>query len=88
MLKVGVIGCGAIGTEICRAIDRGIVKAHLVAVHDRSRDNCERLMTSLDKKPAISPPDEMISNADIIVECASAQAVREFGVNILESGKT
>ena len=87
MLKVGVIGCGAIGTEICRAIDRGIVKAHLVAVLDRSRDNCERLMTSLDKKPAISLPDEMISNADIIVECASAQAVREFGVNILESGK-
>ncbi|MBU3967684.1 MAG: aspartate dehydrogenase [Euryarchaeota archaeon] len=87
MLKVGVIGCGAIGIEICRAIDRGIVKAQLSAVHDRSIENCEGLLASLVNKPAILPPDEMISNADIIVECASAQAVREFGVNILEMGK-
>jgi aspartate dehydrogenase len=87
MLKVGVIGCGAIGIEICRAIDRGFVKAQLAAIYDRSRENCERLLASLVKKPAILPPDKMISSADIIVECASAQAVREFGVNILESGK-
>ncbi len=87
MLKVGVIGCGAIGTEICRAMDRGLVKAQLSAIYDRSNENCERLLASLGKKPAILPPDEMISKADIIVECASAQAVREFGVNILESGK-
>ncbi len=87
MLKVGVIGCGAIGTEVCRAIDRGLVNAHLAAVYDRSIENCKGLLASLDKKPAILPPDELISSSDIIVECASAQAVREFGVNILESGK-
>lgn len=87
MLKVGVIGCGAIGTEICRAIDRGLVKAQLFAIHDRSRENCEGLMASLSKKTAILPPHEMISKVDIIVECASAQAVREFGENILEMGR-
>lgn len=87
MLNVGVIGCGAIGTEICRAVDRGLIKAKLAAIYDRSTENCKRLMASLDKKPAILPPDEMIPKVDIIVECASAQAVREFGVNILESGK-
>ncbi|GFO97265.1 aspartate dehydrogenase [groundwater metagenome] len=87
MLKVGVIGCGAIGTEVCRAIDSGLVKAQLAAVHDRSRENCERLLAALGKKPAILPPYELISSADIIVECASAQAVSEFGANVLESGK-
>ncbi|MDP3103008.1 MAG: aspartate dehydrogenase [Candidatus Methanoperedens sp.] len=87
MLKVGVIGCGAIGTEVCMAIDRGLVNAQLSAIYDRSGENCERLLASLGKKPAILPPDELISSADMIVECASAQAVREFGVNVLESGK-
>ncbi len=86
MLKVGVIGCGAIGTEICGAIDRGLIKAQLEAIYDRSMENCKRLLDSLDKKPAILSPDEMISEADIIVECASGQAVREFGIKILESG--
>ena len=87
MLKVGVIGCGAIGTEVCMAIDRGVVNAQLAAVHDRSGENCERLLAALGKKPAISSPDELISSADIVVECASAQAVREFGAAVLESGK-
>ncbi len=87
MLKVGVIGCGAIGTELCRAIDRGVIKAQLAAVHDRSRDSCERLLKALGNKPAILPPDELISCADIVVECASAQAVREFGAAVLEAGK-
>jgi aspartate dehydrogenase len=87
MLKVGVIGCGAIGTEVCIAIDRGVVNAQLAAVHDRSDKNCERLLAGLDKKPAILSPHELISSADIIVECASSQAVREFGADVLESGK-
>lgn len=87
MLKVGVIGCGAIGTEVCRAIDRGVIDAQLAAVYDRSGENSKKLLAALGKKPAILPPNELISSADIIVECASAQAVREFGVNVLESGK-
>ncbi len=87
MLKVGVIGCGAIGTELCRAIDRGVVRAHLSAVYDRSRENCERLSTGLGSKPAVKPIDELISCADLVIECASAQAVREFGFSVLEKGK-
>ena len=87
MLKVGVIGCGAIGTEVCMAIDRGLINAHLAAVHDRSRENCEKLLAVLVKKPVISSPEELISSSDVIVECASAQAVHEFGAAVLESGK-
>ncbi len=87
MLKVGVIGCGAIGTEVCMAIDRGLVNAQLAAVYDRSRESCDRLLAELGGKPAILPPDELISCADLIVECASAQAVHEFGIAVLEGGK-
>jgi aspartate dehydrogenase len=37
MLRVGIIGCGTIGSEICRAIDRGIVRAELVGISDIDR---------------------------------------------------
>ncbi len=87
MLKIGVIGCGAIGTEICKAIDTKLVNARLVAVHDRSTEHCERLIRSLKYKPEILPPEELISGSDLIVECASAAAVREFGLAVLERGK-
>lgn len=87
MLKVGVIGCGAIGTELCRAIDIGIVNAHLAGIYDRSRENCENLSAALVRKPEILLPDELILRSDIIVECASAQAVSEFGEKVLARGK-
>jgi aspartate dehydrogenase len=87
MLKIGVIGCGAIGTEICKAVDKGIINARLAAVYDRSTEHRERLLASLGNKPGISSPDKLISVSDIVVECASQAAVREFGLPVLESGK-
>jgi len=39
MLKIGVIGCGAIGARICKAIDNGSINAYLVAIHDRSDEH-------------------------------------------------
>ncbi len=87
MLKIGIIGCGAIGTEICKAIDTKLINAQVVGVYDRSSENCERLFGILNTKPKILSPDELISSSDIIVECASQMAVREFGLMVLERGK-
>ncbi|NJD75833.1 MAG: aspartate dehydrogenase [Candidatus Methanoperedens sp.] len=87
MLKIGVIGCGTIGKEICKAIDSKRINAQLVGVHDKTAENCERLLEELDNKPEILPPSELISKADIIVESASQAAVREFGHMVLEAGK-
>ncbi len=87
MLKVGIIGCGNIGIEICKAIDAKIIDAKLVAVYDRSTEHCERLLATLTNKPGIYLPDELISRVDIVVECASQEAVRELGLKVLEHGK-
>ncbi|MCZ7402669.1 MAG: aspartate dehydrogenase [Candidatus Methanoperedens sp.] len=87
MLKIGVIGCGAIGAQICRAIDSGSINAKLAAIYDRSAQHCERLLESLHNKPVISSPADLIKKADIVVECASQAAVREHGLLVLEGGK-
>jgi aspartate dehydrogenase len=87
MLRIGVIGCGAIGTEICRAVDRKLIKAELTAVYDRHSDHCEKLLGTLARKPRILPVDELIPESDIVIECASASAVREFGYKVLEKGR-
>ncbi len=87
MLKIGVIGCGTIGAEICRAIDTGIINARLVAVYDRSIEHCEKMIGNLENKPMISRIDELIKSVDVVVECASQEAVREHGLTVLENGK-
>jgi len=87
MLKIGIIGCGAIGAQICRAIDSGSINAKLSAIYDRSTQHCERLLESLNNKPSISSPLDLVKKADIVVECASQEAVREHGLLVLEGGK-
>ncbi len=87
MLRIGVIGCGSIGKEICGAIDKKLINARLVAVYDKSEQNYKRLLETLDTVPVMIPPDELISMADIVVECASQTAVREFGLRALERGR-
>lgn len=87
MLKIAIIGCGAIGTEISKAIDKGVINAGLAGIYDRNREHCNRLLSLLNNKPEILPPDELISRADVVVECASQEAVREFGAYVLEKGK-
>ena len=87
MLKIGIIGCGAIGTEICKAIDRGTIDAQLVAISDRNIEHCKTLRSFLKEKPDILSPDDLIIRADIVVECAAQSAVRELGSAVLEKGK-
>jgi aspartate dehydrogenase len=87
MLKIGVIGCGAIGVQICRAIDTGFINAKLCAIYDRNAQHSENLFKSLNKKPLISSPAELIQKADIVIECASQAVVREYGLFVLDRGK-
>jgi len=40
-LKIGLVGCGAIGTEIAKAIDSEEIDADLVAVCDHNPETAE-----------------------------------------------
>ncbi|AGB48613.1 aspartate dehydrogenase [Methanomethylovorans hollandica DSM 15978] len=78
MLKIGIIGCGTIGTCICKAIDDGLMEAEVYAIYDRNAENVERLQSSLvNLQPAVMEAEEMIKHIDLLVECASQEAVYE-----------
>jgi aspartate dehydrogenase len=79
MLRIGVIGCGTIGKGICKAIDDGTVKAELVAVYDRNTCDAEKLKEQFNKcKPEFMEIAEMVQNVDLLVECASQEAVYDI----------
>lgn len=90
-LGVGLIGCGAIGTIIAKAIDKGRVgEVELLTVYDIIREHAEELAEKLLKKPIISTSsDELIERTDIqlVIEAASQEAVRQYALKVLEEGK-
>ncbi|HET6800143.1 MAG TPA: aspartate dehydrogenase domain-containing protein, partial [Nitrososphaeraceae archaeon] len=93
--KVGLIGCGTIGSELALAIDNGMVqKAELVLLYDKVENMATELQSKLRNTATktFSNFSKLISStaftdADIIVEAASQDAVRKFAKTILQLGK-
>ncbi len=85
MRKVGVIGCGAIGTIIAKAAEQRIVECDELILYDYNLEKAERLKRSI-RFPieVVNSLDEMIKlKPAVIVEAASQQAVKEYIDKIL-----
>jgi aspartate dehydrogenase len=83
--KVGIIGCGAIGTLITQAVERRIIKCNELILYDHNKEKAEKLKKFL-QFPAtvVASLDEMLRlQPKVIVEAASQQAVREYMNQIL-----
>jgi aspartate dehydrogenase len=89
MKRIGLLGCGAIGTQIAIAIDIGIIPAQLTHVFDIDRTKAETLLTKLKQKPEITDNVHLLSSnhLDLIVEAASQDAVNDNALSILQNRK-
>jgi aspartate dehydrogenase len=87
---VGLMGCGTIGAHLAMALDSGSVgNASLTSLFDIVDGKARELQTRLKSNPQVYHNfDQFVdSTANIIVEAASQQAVKNFGKRIIESGK-
>jgi aspartate dehydrogenase len=87
-LKIGLVGCGAIGSEIARAIDGGEIDADLVAVCDHNPETARELIDSLKRKPTKANLEDLVRLSDLIVEAASQRAVPAIARAALLAGKS
>ncbi len=83
VVRVGLIGCGAIGGPVLAALDDGRISgavcvAALVQRPREGPDSDPRLTTNAD--------DFFASTPDLIVECAGHEALRSYGVRALTEG--
>ena len=83
--KVGIIGCGAIGSLIAEAVERKLVACDELILYDHDEKKVEKLKSSL-RFPVtvVASLDEMLRlKPKVVVEAASQQAVREYVSRIL-----
>lgn len=87
MKRIGLLGCGAIGTRIAMAIDSGEIPATLTHVYDYSREAAVRLAGRMKNKPEIVENAHLLSSnpVDIVVEAASQDAVRDVALSVLQN---
>ena len=89
MKRIGLLGCGAIGTEIALAIDSGKIPATLTHVYDIERSQADNLVSKLKQKPEVVTNSHLLSSnsVELVVEAASQDAVRKDAVSILQNKK-
>jgi aspartate dehydrogenase len=77
---VGIIGCGAIGTLVAQAAEKGIVRCDGLILHDYNLEKAERLQKSLNvpAKVVLTVDDMIRLKPIVVVEAASQQAAREY----------
>ena len=88
-MNVAILGCGNIGRTIAEAIDKEADLA-LVALFDIDLERAHALGRRLKIRPRVfERVDSLLEqrDIDIVVEAASQEAVRHYGVRILDSGK-
>ncbi len=86
-MKVGLIGCGAIGSAISKAIDIDN-KFDLKALFDLDEYKASALVQSLGQKVIIAQnfEDFLCEELDVVVEAASQRAVAQYGESVLQKG--
>jgi aspartate dehydrogenase len=84
-MNLGIIGCGAIGSDVAIAADTldDIDKIFLLDIER----NVEKTLEKKVSKSQILSFEEMLTQADIIFESASQEAVKMYAEKILEHKK-
>lgn len=78
--KVGLIGCGAIGTVLAQAIERGLVVCSELVVFDVDLQRAQKLKSSLDfPVTVVDSIDKLLAcKPKVVVEAASQEAIKEY----------
>lgn len=78
-MKVGLIGCGAIGRQVAKAIDKEIHQFKLLLVYDKEKAKIDSLIQNLKIKPGVALNiNQVVEKTDLIVEAASPKVVGEL----------
>lgn len=87
MIQIGIIGCGFIGSQICRAVDSGTFSAEIFGIFDFSEEKADAVLKLFkNTSPKKCTPEEMIESCDLIIECASQDAVLKYALPAAENG--
>jgi aspartate dehydrogenase len=87
MKKVGVVGLGAIGKPICRALDAGIPGLTLAGATARDRAKSDAFLKSLDHPRPFLDLASLVTAADLVVEASTQAHLEEIAPATIGAGK-
>jgi aspartate dehydrogenase len=87
ILCATVVGLGAIGTPVARALAVGIPGFKLVALASRDAIKARACAVQIAPGVAVLPADALPDRADVIVDCAPSAAFPQIARRAIEAGR-
>jgi aspartate dehydrogenase len=83
---VGIVGLGAIGMHLARALDAGVEGLRLTAVAARDQQKARERLRGFRDRPLLLDIAKLPRECDIIVEAAPAAVFEEVATAVIEAG--
>jgi aspartate dehydrogenase len=84
-MNLGIIGCGAIGTDVAKAADK-MKEIKKIYIYDIKKSASAKLIKKL-KKAEIKSVEDFLNDVDLVFEGASQDAVIQYAEKVLQAGK-
>ena len=85
--SMGIVGCGAIGQALVRAVEAGKLAVRIAGVTSRSPDSAREFLAGFRNPPSYLPLSQLIEASDLLVEAAGGHVVVELARSTFAAGK-
>ncbi|HXV83309.1 MAG TPA: aspartate dehydrogenase [Candidatus Binatia bacterium] len=84
---VGIVGCGAIGRVLLKAVDSGKLSVRIAGVTSRSEKSARDFLSTFTNPPPYLSLQELIGASELIVEAAGGSVVPRLAEEVFAAGK-
>jgi aspartate dehydrogenase len=85
--SIGIVGCGAIGKALVRAVAEGKLAVRIAGMTNRSEASARQFLATIDNPPPLLTLDELVRSADLVVEAAGGHVVAALARQTFAAGK-
>jgi aspartate dehydrogenase len=85
--SIGIVGCGAIGRALLKAVEAGKLSVRVAGVTSRTEKSAREFLSALKNPPPYLSQSELIAASDLVVEAAGGAVVAKLAEEVFAAGK-
>ena len=87
MKSIGIVGCGAIGQALLKAVEAGRLAVRVAGVTSRTEKSARSFLSILREPPPYLDRKQLIARSDLIIEAAGGSVVPSLAEEVFAAGK-
>jgi aspartate dehydrogenase len=85
--SIGIVGCGAIGKALLKAVEDGKLSVRVTGVTSRTEESARQFLAAFKDPPPYLSLRELITASDLIIEAAGGAVVPGLARQVFAAGK-